>query len=150
MTHRSRSRERGAALIEAALVLPILLLLTFGIWTTARAWQVNNTLQHAAREAARYGATVEPWDPATSPAVVLARAAADLSSSSIDPSGVTQCTELVAPAASAATCDPTYTNATSTEQVFVRLDIPDWELQFLFFSTNVDLTATAISRFEGS
>lgn len=141
--------DRGAALIEAALVLPILLLLTFGIWATARAWQVNNTLQHSAREAARYGATVDPWDPATSPGMVQGVATADLSSSSINPGIVTQCVELVAPAA-ASTCDPTYTNATSTEQVYVRLFIPDWELQFLFFTTDVDLTGVAIARFEGS
>ena len=55
---RRRLREdRGAALVEAALVLPMLLMLTFGIWTTARAWNVHNVLDHAAREAARYAAT---------------------------------------------------------------------------------------------
>lgn len=144
-----RAGDRGAALIEAALVLPILLLLTFGIWATARAWQVNNTLQHAAREAARYGATIDPWDPSTSPGTVLGLATDDLSSSSIDPGMVTQCAELVAPA-TASTCDPTYTNSTSTEQVYVRLFIPGWELQFLFFATHVDLAGVAIARFEGS
>jgi Flp pilus assembly protein TadG len=148
MMARIRRQERGAALIEAAMVLPILLLLTFGIWTTARAWQVNNTLQHAAREAARHGATVEPWDPSTSPAAVLAVADADLSSSAIDPAGVGDCVELVADTGSPA-CD-THVNTTGTDQVFVKLTLPDWELQFLFFTIDVDLEAVAISRFEGS
>ncbi|MBA2726181.1 MAG: pilus assembly protein [Actinobacteria bacterium] len=48
-------RERGAALVEAAFVMPIILLLTFGVWTVARAWQVHNTIDHAVREAARFG-----------------------------------------------------------------------------------------------
>jgi Flp pilus assembly protein TadG len=148
MMARIRRHERGAALIEAAMVLPILLLLTFGIWTTARAWQVNNTLQHAAREAARHGATVEPWDPSTSPAAVLAVADADLSSSAIDPADVGDCVELVGDTASPA-CD-THVNTTGTDQVFVKLTLPDWELQFLFFTIDVDLEAVAISRFEGS
>ncbi|MEX0864662.1 MAG: TadE family protein [Acidimicrobiia bacterium] len=147
-TRRAGRFERGAALIEAALVLPILLLLTFGIWTTARAWQVNNTLQHAAREAARFGATVDPWDPGTSPGDVLAVADADLSSSAINPADVSDCVELVADAASPS-CD-SQVNNTGTDQVFVKLTIPSWTLQFLFFSVDIDLEAVAISRFEAS
>jgi Flp pilus assembly protein TadG len=50
-------RSRGAAIVEAAIIMPLLLLLTFGIWTTARAWNVHNVLDHASREAARFGAT---------------------------------------------------------------------------------------------
>ena len=57
LSRRWPGDERGAALVEAALVLPMLLMLTFGIWTTARAWNVHNVLDHAAREAARYAAT---------------------------------------------------------------------------------------------
>jgi Flp pilus assembly protein TadG len=54
--------ERGAALVEMALVLPFLLLLIVGIWTTARAFNVKNTMDHAVREAARQGATIDPWE----------------------------------------------------------------------------------------
>jgi Flp pilus assembly protein TadG len=139
--------ERGAALIEAALVVPLLLLLTFGIWTTARAWQVNNSLQHAAREAARFGATVDPWDGA-SPGEVLSVADADLSSSAINPALVSDCVELVGDTASPS-CDA-HVNDTGSDQVFVKLTLPDWELQFLFFSLDIDLEAVAISRFESS
>ncbi|NIN10359.1 MAG: pilus assembly protein, partial [Gemmatimonadales bacterium] len=51
-----RREDRGAALVEAALVMPLLLMLTLGIWATARAWNVHNVLDHASREAARFGA----------------------------------------------------------------------------------------------
>lgn len=141
-----RFGDRGAALIEAALVLPVLLLLTMGIWSTARAWNINNTLEHAAREAARYGATVDPWDSGTSPAAVLAVANADLTASAIDTSAVTECAELVVDLGSP-TCD-SHVNNTGTVQVFVKLDYPNYTLQFLFFSIDVDLSATAVSRFE--
>ncbi len=145
---KNRFGDRGAALIEAALVLPILLLLTMGIWSTARAWNVNNTLEHAAREAARYGATIDPWDGGTSPGAVIAISDADLQASAISPSDVTDCVELIADAVSPA-CDP-HVNNSGTDQVFVKLTYPDYTLQFLFFSVDVTLTAVAISRFEAS
>ena len=145
---KNRFGDRGAALIEAALVLPILLLLTMGIWSTARAWNVNNTLEHAAREAARYGATIDPWDGGTSPGAVIAISDADLQASAISPGDVTDCVELIADAGSPA-CD-THVNNSGTDQVFVKLTYPNYTLQFLFFSVDVTLTAVAISRFEAS
>lgn len=55
---RSRSRtERGAALVEFALVLPLLLVLVFGIVDFGRAFQSSITLTNATREGARLGAT---------------------------------------------------------------------------------------------
>jgi Flp pilus assembly protein TadG len=53
---RKRTRwrdDRGAAAVEFALVLPILILLLFGIIEFARAWNVRQTLTDAAREGAR-------------------------------------------------------------------------------------------------
>jgi hypothetical protein len=79
---------------------------------------------------------------------VLAVADADLSSAAINPSTVSDCVELVADGTSP-TCD-SHTNTTGTDQVFVKLTLPNWELQFLFFSVDVDLEAVAISRFESS
>jgi Flp pilus assembly protein TadG len=45
--------ERGAAAVEFALVLPILLLLVFGIVEFSRAYHVQSTLSGAAREGVR-------------------------------------------------------------------------------------------------
>ena len=146
---RLSANERGAALVEAALVLPFLLLLTFGIWTTARAWNVNNTLQHAAREGARYGATIDPWDSGTSPSAVGAVVDADLTASSVDPVVVNACIEAVSDAASPS-CDGSHTNNTGTDQIFVKLTYPNYQLEFLFFSTTIDMQATAIARHEAA
>lgn len=146
---RLSANERGAALIEAALVLPFLLLLTFGIWTTARAWNINNTMEHAAREAARHGATVDPWDSGASPGDVRAVADADMTSAAIDTSAIsTVCIELIADGGDS--CDATHTNATGTDQILVKLRYPDYKLEFLFFSTTIDLEASAISRHEAA
>ena len=48
--------ERGQALVEFALVLPILLILVLGIIEFGRAWNLHQTITHAAREGARTAA----------------------------------------------------------------------------------------------
>ncbi len=45
--------ERGTALVEAAMVLPILLLISVGIFEFGRAYQTWQVLTNAAREGAR-------------------------------------------------------------------------------------------------
>jgi Flp pilus assembly protein TadG len=52
-----RERERGQALVEFALVSIVFFLVTFGIIDMARMFQSWVTVQHAAREGARYGIT---------------------------------------------------------------------------------------------
>lgn len=148
---RDSKHERGAALIEMALMMPILLLLVVGIWATARAWNVHNTLDHAVREAARYGATVEPWTAAGSTntcggagSEAAVRCAADeqLAAAAIDVTLVdTTCIEM-----SDNPCG--VGNATGNDKVTVALTYPDYQLDFVFFSVSVDLSATAVSRYE--
>lgn len=54
MTTRSRFRsERGAALVEAAVTIPILLLISVSIFEFGRAYQTWEVLTNAAREGAR-------------------------------------------------------------------------------------------------
>jgi len=49
----TRKNERGSSLIEVALTLPLLLLVTAGIFEFGRAYQVQQVLTNAVREGAR-------------------------------------------------------------------------------------------------
>ena len=49
--------EGGSTIVEMAFVLPLFLLLTFGIFEFGRAWLIVNTMNHATREAVRLAAT---------------------------------------------------------------------------------------------
>lgn len=140
MTGRIRSRDdRGASLIEMALVLPLLVVLLLGIFATARGWQVHNVLDHAAREAARYGAALDTWDANAAQGV----AEAEIGAASVPTGSLTWCVEQGAtPCGNAA--------ITGTEQVAVEITYPDYQLNFVFFSTTIDLQASAFARWEGS
>ena len=50
--------ERGASLVEFALVVPLLLMIVFGAFSGAVAFNNKQDIVYAAREGARYGATV--------------------------------------------------------------------------------------------
>ncbi|MDX1450726.1 MAG: TadE family protein [Acidimicrobiia bacterium] len=53
-----RRDSRGSALIEVALMAPVLLMLMLGIFSTGFALSNNISLNYATREAARFGATL--------------------------------------------------------------------------------------------
>jgi hypothetical protein len=57
----SSKRARGQGLVEFALVLPIFLLLIFGLIDMGRFAYMNSTLSQAAREAARVAAVEAYW-----------------------------------------------------------------------------------------
>lgn len=50
--------DRGASLVEFALVLPLILMLVVGMVSAGIAYNAQLSLTHAAREAGRYGATL--------------------------------------------------------------------------------------------
>jgi Flp pilus assembly protein TadG len=50
---RLKKNERGAALLEAAITIPIILLISVGIFEFGRAYQTWQVLTNAAREGAR-------------------------------------------------------------------------------------------------
>lgn len=54
---RRLRRELGVAMVETAIVLPLFLLLVFGLVEMGRLFQTYNTVQHAAREGARFAVT---------------------------------------------------------------------------------------------
>jgi Flp pilus assembly protein TadG len=153
-----RQEDHGAALVEAAVVMPLLLMLTLGIWTTARAWNVHNVLDHAAREAARFGA------PTADPFSSLGTAEGEILAARIDWSLVDGCAATIkggSPDASArATGGATVQNGSATacigavedpttdNRMQVTVEIPAYRLDFLFFSFDVALKAQAVSRLE--
>jgi Flp pilus assembly protein TadG len=55
-----RPRDRGAAAVEFALLLPVLLMIVFGIVDFGRAYNAQVTLTQAAREGARLTALNQP------------------------------------------------------------------------------------------
>ncbi|MDH4117620.1 MAG: pilus assembly protein [Acidimicrobiia bacterium] len=134
--------ERGASLIEFALVLPVLLMLLVGIVSTARAWNVRNTLEHAAREAARSGATVRPWDAA---AVNEVRSVVDanLTMAGLDPTTVASCIDM-----GANPCNVDDGGLVAHDVVGVVLILPDLTLDFVLFARDVTMTSSAAARYE--
>ena len=54
-SRRNRKGDEGQALAEMAIVLPLLLLLVFGIIEMSSAWRTFQVLTNAAREGARVG-----------------------------------------------------------------------------------------------
>jgi Flp pilus assembly protein TadG len=149
-TQRGESRnERGAAIIEMALVAPLLILLLFGIWSVARAYNVKNTMDHAVREGARFGATVDPWD-GSSAGAIQAVIEGELAASAIPPSSITVgCIELVEKDNDGCTLDGTdRVVGAPADQVVVNIIFEDYRLDFIFFSLDLDFTSQAIARHE--
>lgn len=68
MKPRRSRRGAGQSLVEFALVIPIFLLVLFGLLDMGRAVYSNNTLAQAAREATRLAATQAFWVGNSDPA----------------------------------------------------------------------------------
>ena len=56
---RGRDCERGAVLVETVLTFPLVAMLVFGMISTGIALGQKNSIENAAREASRFGATYE-------------------------------------------------------------------------------------------
>lgn len=78
LMRRVRQREEGAALVEFALVAPLLALLLFGIIEFGRVFNAKVTYTHAAREAVRVVAVTDPADPAAEATAAALDAGRDL------------------------------------------------------------------------
>lgn len=63
MPHMGRgAADDGSNAVEFAIVLPVLVLLLFGMMYGGLALTEQQQINHAAREGARYGATLSPFD----------------------------------------------------------------------------------------
>jgi Flp pilus assembly protein TadG len=82
--------EAGSTIVEMAFVLPLFLLLTFGIFEFGRAWLTVNTMHHATRESVRLAATTAGLTANQTSVVKKAKdilAAAGLSGASVTNTG---------------------------------------------------------------
>lgn len=162
---QGREREHGAALVEMALVLPLLLMLLLGIVSAGLAYNHQLALTHAAREAGRFGATLPVDGMATWLQSVEQRAFTD-ATGSLDAGtpGRYTCVAYVHPNGSGAddstariengvvttgaTCFNDNRPADERRvQVVVRRSA---DLNALVFQTTLTLDAQAVNRFEAA
>lgn len=122
---RSEHSERGAALVEMAILLPILVVLIFGLVTAARAFNAQITLTHATREGVRVLAVT--GDQAVAEAATVSAA------TSLDPIDLS---------VSAAVCVPGDPTSVSATYPF------DYSIPFVGSQT-ITLTSTAVMRCGG-
>jgi len=133
-----------------ALVTPLLVMLLFGVWTVARAYNVKATMDHAVREGARFAATVDPWDPTTSPASVQAVIDSELAAAAI-PSGTVSADCIVLIAEGDDGCPVGGSDrviAVPADSVAVNIRYSGYRLDFIAFSIPVDFSSQAVSRHE--
>ncbi len=126
-----RGNERGAAVVEFALVLPILLLLVLGIAEFGRAYDIQMTLSGAAREGVRSMALHD--DPGEARTTTKAAAPTlELSDAQIS--------------VSPSTCEASGRSPAATATVTVT-----YPMAFItgFFGTSVTLTGKGVMRCNG-
>jgi Flp pilus assembly protein TadG len=151
--------ERGAVMIEFALVLPVFAMLVVGLFSSAMLYDSKMQLTHAAREGARYGAAV-PEDQTFASGtwaqnvevLVLERGGSSLDSAQV-------CVALVVGSPATAVSD-THTTAGGTAPCFddsasgetgrrVQVSATKvMDLDVVAFRKDVTMTATATSRHE--
>jgi Flp pilus assembly pilin Flp len=69
IARRNRREDEGAVAVEFALILPLLVLLLFGVITFTRIYYAQIALSGAAREGARVMAVTNDWTAASSATV---------------------------------------------------------------------------------
>jgi Flp pilus assembly protein TadG len=123
--------DRGAAAVEFALVVPVLLLLVFGIAEFGRAYNIQTTLSGAAREGARTMALQNDAGAASAATVDAARP-------------ITLSTDQVS--VSPSSCPVTNTTAADTVRVTVT-----YQMAYLtsLFGGSLRLTGTGVMRCNG-
>lgn len=167
--------ERGATLVEFALVMPVFMTLILGIFTGAQAYDHDLSITHAAREGARYAATLakEPtgltalfWWSAVEDRVVAASAGdLDLSKAghyvcialvkpdgtlSVDSMGNAYAQWLPSrPVGAPDTCYTSNVTGTTYSRVHVLVRRPD-SIDTVFYSHDLTLRSQAAVRYEGA
>jgi Flp pilus assembly protein TadG len=160
---KNRRRSRGAAIVEFALILPLLSMMLLGMLTGGMALNRKQELTNATREGARFGATLAEdecvslcsgltWAQLVSSVVV------QRSNGSVSTVGV--CVALVAgpgwaPVATdsghttAGGVNPCYIDNSSVEDKRVQVSVRRSDrLEAVLFTMNLNLASQATARFE--
>lgn len=151
--HRRFGGERGSVLVEMALVVPLALALMLGIFSGGSAYFKKISLVDAAREGARYGASLKMpsggitvWRQQVKDRVVQLSGAelvaADICVDLVVPTGATACS--VNDPIGAST-DP----SSATPASIVKISVSKvTKLEYLFSSSNLTLSAKIAARYE--
>jgi Flp pilus assembly protein TadG len=151
--YRSRG-ERGTALVEMALVLPLALALLLGIFTGGNAYFQKISLVDAARDAARYGASlkvpaggVTAWKQAVQDRVVQL--------SGGQAGAINVCVDLIVPTGTNTACGVNDPSGASTDPSaltpasIVKVSVTkSTKIEFIFFTSNPTLSAKIAARYE--
>lgn len=167
-TDTTEQHERGASLVEFALVLPILAAFLLGTLSAGLAYNRNNSLNNAARESARYAATL-PVDGSMSAWLTSVAAVAESAASGdlddgvagqyvcvayVHPNGTdaddqtTRLTETagVQSTAVGSTC---FTDGRPDSERRVQIQVQrDTDIEVVLFSSTVTLDGESVVRFE--
>jgi Flp pilus assembly protein TadG len=129
-------RRRGVAAVEAALLLPVMLVLMLGTWEVGRIVEVSQILTNAAREGGRSASTGQNTNSQVQTTVLNYLTNAGLSSST----ATVTVTDLTTPGTDC-------TNAAELDQLQVTVTIPfksvRWSAATLVTSSSTNLSATA-------
>ena len=161
MMSPQRDSERGAALVEFALVLPLIMALTLGLITGGSAYNRKLSMINAVREGSRFAATL---DGSTTWASSVQTRTVELATGDLTTSQV--CVQLVKNGSVVSYGGYTYqalgSGCSSTTAPTVTVSSTDcvvkvWatranqdKLQVIFFTSNLTLTSKSVARYEGS
>lgn len=84
---RTHGNQNGQSLVEFALLLPVFILILFGVMEFGRLWEMTNMLTSAAREGARVAAVTKPDIARTRSAAQSILSAGNINNASITVSG---------------------------------------------------------------
>lgn len=166
---RALRHDGGAALIEMALVLPILIMLLVGTVSAGIAYNHQLALTHAAREGGRYGATLPVDSMSGWLDIVIDQTVQDATGALDDgvpgryvcvayvhPAGMsandmTARRELMADSSTADASAPCYSDGRPDSERRVQVVVErNNEFSVVFFSTTLTLDANAVNKFEAA
>lgn len=116
---RKTERRRGAAVVEAALVLPIFFMVVLGIVEFGRAFMISQMLQNSAREGCRKAVT-----GAYSSATVSSDIKTELAAAGVKAADVTVTITVTVESGNPAVANNEVSSATTKDLVSVTVSVP--------------------------